>query len=104
MRPLVRRNALGVPYAVPTNGQAPQENPVVVPPARRRNGARKRGEPLAKLTENDVRKARALYKAGWRITDLAYGFDVTTSTMCSIVHRKTWRHVTTEAQPAEQEL
>lgn len=98
MRPLVRRAPNGVRYTTPPMKPTPaQQNPVVVPPANRRKGARQPGEPLAKLTENDVRKARALYKAGWTISALAHGFDVSTSNMTSIVHRQTWRHV--EDQP-----
>lgn len=45
------------------------------------------------LTDSDIRTMRALREAGVKIRILADRFDVSTSNVCFIVNRKTWKHV-----------
>jgi hypothetical protein len=111
MKPLFKRNALGVPYTVPSTPRRPANGHADAPeptsPQERKRQAQI-GQRRAKLTEANVREARALHAAGkWNVNDLAYIYGVTQSTMSCVVAGKTWRHVTdqpTEPQPREQEL
>lgn len=59
------------------------------------HGTRRSGEQvhLAKLTEEDVRKMRRLYKAGVRPTTLAMIYGVTRENVHCVVSGKTWKHV-----------
>jgi DNA invertase Pin-like site-specific DNA recombinase len=61
----------------------------------RRRGHVQRGtkNPLAKLTEDDVRKMRAEYAAGARQVDLAARYGIWQGTVSSILRRRTWAHV-----------
>jgi len=54
-----------------------------------RHGMNKR----TRLTNNKVRKIRALYVDGWRNRDLAKRFNVSTSVISHIIRNKTWKHI-----------
>jgi hypothetical protein len=58
-------------------------------------GRRPRGEQhcCAKLTEAQVKEARARYDAGESCADLAAHFGLTVTGMRDVVRRKNWRHV-----------
>lgn len=49
--------------------------------------------PLSKMTEADVRVARARHANGESMNSLARAFGIAGSTMRAIIHRETWRHV-----------
>ncbi|ULP48612.1 hypothetical protein [Mycolicibacter virginiensis] len=105
-RAVVRRTALGVPYAAPTPVPNPARPAGVEPAPQPRSGQDGPPEPTrvrapdrrAKLTEDDVREIRADYAAErWCIKDLADIYGVTQPTMSAVVHRRTWRHVTDQS-------
>jgi hypothetical protein len=96
--------------------RTPDGRKVAVPPGKRHNGAplpRQAtddhdggAEPTrprrAKLTEGDVREARAMHAAGrFGVGDLAYIYGVSQSNMSALINRHSWRDVTD--QPREQE-
>jgi group I intron endonuclease len=49
--------------------------------------------PWAKLTEQQVLEIRKQYKDGLRICNLAKQFNQSTSNICDVVHRKSWKHI-----------
>lgn len=59
------------------------------------NGFFPRGEqrPFSKLTEDDVRQIRALHKQGIMQKDIAPQFNVNKQTICKIVNRQKWKHI-----------
>lgn len=60
------------------------------------HGTQVKGEdhPLSKLNEKAVRKIRALYDTGeYRMIDLAEKFGISTSKVCQVVNRQSWKHV-----------
>lgn len=104
MKPLIVRTPDGRKVAVPSTPPNGAPNP----PRQPRNGHDGGPEPTrerrAKITEDEVRAIRADYAAGrWKQPDLAYIYGVTQSTISSVVTGDTWRDVTTEPQPQEQE-
>lgn len=58
-------------------------------------GRQLRGEtcPVSKLTEANVRMARALYAEGHYQKTIARSFHVDQSTISNIIRRKTWGHI-----------
>lgn len=67
----------------------------------RRNGKqdfRGEGNCNSKLTEADVRAARAAHREGETVASLSRRFGVTTSTMSKILRGLLWRHVAMEAE------
>jgi hypothetical protein len=49
--------------------------------------------PMAKLTEDNVRAIRRLRAAGATARKIALLFDITERTVYQIEHRKAWRHI-----------
>lgn len=49
--------------------------------------------PISKLSEADVLKIRESAKYGWTMQDLAERYNVASSTISRIVHRKRWAHL-----------
>lgn len=47
----------------------------------------------AKVTEDDVRQIRRLYKSGWTNGRLAREYKISTATVHGIVMYKSWKHV-----------
>lgn len=83
MRPLVKRAPHGHRYTVPSPPRYPAPE-----------SAPQRGEPRAKLTEDDVREARAWHREGrFGVGQLAYIFDVSPSNMSAVINRHSWKHV-----------
>jgi hypothetical protein len=107
MRPLIVRTPDGRKVAVPGQGHNGANPPrqstddhdgAPVPTPVRRPDRR------AKLTEDDVREARAMHAAGrFGVGDLAHIYDVSQSNMSAVINGKTWRHLTAEPLPTEQE-
>lgn len=62
-------------------------------PETRAKGARNGSVKLAKLTAEDVRKARALSASGVPLGVLASRFGVHKGTIHDAIRRRTWRHV-----------
>jgi hypothetical protein len=60
---------------------------------RRYDGAVGAGNPRAKLTDDKVRKLRALRADGLTYRDLAAEFGISDVSACAAVNRKTWAHV-----------
>jgi hypothetical protein len=60
---------------------------------RRRSGAR-HPRPMAKITEDDVRKIRQRFAAGEAQATIARDFGVDYSNISRIVRGRTWQHVT----------
>ena len=52
------------------------------------------GNPRAKLTDDKVRKLRALRDGGLTYRQLAAEFGISDVSACAAVNRKTWAHVT----------
>lgn len=48
---------------------------------------------MSRLTEAKVREAKALVASGHTLTAVAAKFGVAVTTICSIMHGRTWRHV-----------
>lgn len=48
----------------------------------------------AKLTAETVQEIRRRFKAGERNSDLAKEFGVTRATICDLIYRRTWDHIT----------
>ena len=61
---------------------------------RRYDGAAGAGNPRAKLTDDKVRKLRALRAGGLTYRQLAAEFGISDVSACAAVNRKTWAHVT----------
>ena len=61
---------------------------------RRYDGAVGTGNPRAKLTDDTVRKLRALRAGGLTYKQLAAAFGISDVSACAAVNRKTWAHVT----------
>jgi len=72
-------------WATPTENQADVD----------RHGRRCKGEDVfgAKLTEDGVRRVRALIAKGYRNPQIAKSFGVSPSTIHLIRHNRIWRHV-----------
>ena len=60
---------------------------------RRHDGAAGTGNPRAKLTDETVRKLRALRAGGLTYRQLAAEFGISDVSACAAVNRKTWAHV-----------
>ena len=58
------------------------------------DGAVGTGNPRAKLTDEKVRKLRALRADGLTYRQLAAEFGISDVSACAAVNRKTWAHVT----------
>jgi hypothetical protein len=54
---------------------------------------RHRPKRATKLREADVRRIRAEHKNGVSQAELARRYGLSSSTICSIVHRRAWRHL-----------
>jgi hypothetical protein len=103
-RPLVRRAPNGMRYTTPSGAPNPPRQSTNGHESGPESTPAQRREPRAKLDADDVRAIRADYAAGrWKQPDLAYIYGVTQSTISSVVTGDTWRHLTTEPQPTEQE-
>lgn len=48
---------------------------------------------LSKLNDNKVRKIRELHSEGVSQKELSIRFNVGTTTICSVVNNKIWKHV-----------
>lgn len=118
MRPLVKRTATGVRYAVPSTPRRPL--PALT--AQSVDGAPGHAEPTppqgespdkpqpghsmgrAKLTDDDVRAIRADYAEGkWTRQDLAYVYGVGVAAIGNVLNGRSYTHVTTEPTPTEQD-
>ena len=62
---------------------------------RRLNPPNKKGEKhhLHKLTENDIKEIREMYRNGFSQHKIALKYEVTQATIWAIIHRKTWSHI-----------
>jgi hypothetical protein len=47
----------------------------------------------AKLTEDDVRRIRAMYAAGHSLGEISTALHAKKSNVWAVVHRKTWQHI-----------
>lgn len=112
MRPLVRRNALGVPYSVPTVPQHREPDSPSQPASGTPSGPRPtptrpqegQGRGRAKLTDDEVRAIRTEYAAGkWTRKDLAYIYDVGVAAIGNVLSGRSYAHVTPEPTALQQE-
>ena len=72
---------------------SPKDNNIDMHKKGRNPNLKGTNHPLAKLTENQVKKIRNLHKKGNLQKDLAKIFKVTSNAINSIVNRKTWSHI-----------